>query len=59
MDLIIGLPPLYMNIICDIIVVLVDRFLKMVRYVICLVNINIAVMAKKLINKVFLKVRVP
>ena len=55
MDFIIGLPPsLYIDIIYDAIVVLVDRFLKMVRYVICLVNINIAALTEKLIDKVFL-----
>ena len=58
MDFIIGLPPsLYMDTACDVVMVLVDRFLKMVRYVTCLVNINIAALAEKLIDKIFLKVR--
>ena len=48
-----------MDTIYDVIVVLVDRFLKMVRYVTCLVNINIAALIEKLIDEVFLKVRVP
>ena len=60
MDFITGLPPsLYMDTICDAIVVLVDRFLKMIRYITCLVNIDIAALIEKLIDEVFLKVRVP
>ena len=60
MDFITGLPPsLRIDTTCDAVMVLVNRFLKMVRYVTYLVNINIAALTEKLIDEVFLKVRVP
>jgi RNase H-like domain found in reverse transcriptase/Reverse transcriptase (RNA-dependent DNA polymerase)/Integrase zinc binding domain/Chromo (CHRromatin Organisation MOdifier) domain len=60
MDFITGLPPsLRMGTACDAVVVLVDRFSKMVRYIACSADIDAAGLAEKLIDEVFSKLGVP
>ena len=60
MDFIVGLPPsLRMGTACDAVVVLVDRFSRMVRYIACSKEIDAAALAEKLIDEVFSKYGMP
>ena len=60
MDFITGLPPsLRMGTACDSVIVLVDRYSKMVRYIACSTDIDAAQLADKLIDEVFSKFGVP
>ena len=48
-----------MGTICDLVIVLIDRYLKMIRYITYFIDIDVAQLANKLIDEVFLKFKVP